>query len=152
MTIGQNIRTFRKQRGLTQAQLGGLCGVSGASIGSYEKGTTTPKRQAAERIAAALNVPVDKLTGEAGPAVRPAPAGNTPLYDGVLAALRELYGMVEGRVVLGENGASRKYYIVRGVSADRFVLYEQDIAAIARSARASISPVMERLGSGARSA
>ena len=142
MTIGQNIRVYRKQRGLTQAQLGALCGISGASIGSYEKGATLPKRRVVEKIAAALDVPAERLL-EAAPAA-PAPTGSTPLYDGVLAALRELYGCVEGRVILGENGASRRYYIVRGVP-DSFVLYEQDIDAIAQSTRASMSPLVERL-------
>lgn len=142
MTIGQNIRVYRKQRGLTQAQLGALCGVSGASIGSYEKGTTLPKRRVVEKIAAALDVPAERLLS-ATPAA-PEPTGCAPLYDGVLATLRELYGYVEGRVVLGENGTSRKYYIVRGVP-DSFVLYEQDIDAIAQSTRASMSPLVERL-------
>lgn len=40
MTIGQNILALRKQRDLTQVQ---LCGITGASIGSYEKGSTCPR-------------------------------------------------------------------------------------------------------------
>lgn len=140
MTIGQNIRAYRKRRGLTQAQLGALCGLSGASIGSYEKGATAPKRRVLERLAAALDVSPDRLA-------EPAPTVSAPvrpaLYDGVLAALRELYGAVEGRVVLGETGSMR-YYVIQG-GPDSFVLYEQDIAAIARSARASLLPLAERL-------
>lgn len=154
MTIGQNIRALRKQRGLTQAQLGELCGISGASVGSYEKGATLPKRRVAERIATALEVSVDKLLevpASSDPAAQAAPSNKVSLYDGVLAALKELYGTVEGRVVLGENGTSKKYYVVRGIS-DSFVLYEQDIAAIARSARASMFPLMERLGGARRGA
>lgn len=154
MTIGQAIKIFRKQRGLTQNQLGKLCGISGAAIGSYEKGITVPKRRVLDKLAAALDVPVEKLTGERSVAVSAAPSArpnNTPLYDGVLAALKELYGAVEGRVILGENGSSRRYYIVHGLS-DSFVLYEQDIAAIARSAQASMSPLLERLGGAGRGA
>lgn len=144
MTIGQNIRACRKRRGLTQNQLGTLCGISGAAVGSYEKGATLPKRRVVEKLAAALDVPVDRLTGHALPAQRRESHGRTPLYDGVLAALRELYGSVEGRVIVGENGASRKYYVVQG-TPDSFVLHEKDIAAIAQSARASMSPLVERL-------
>ena len=154
MTIGQNIRAWRKQRGLTQNQLGELCGISSASIGSYEKGATLPKRRVVDKIAAALGVSADKLLeapAASNPAAQSASSGRAPLYDGVLAALKELYGTVEGRMILGENGLSKKYYIVRGVS-DSFVLYEQDIAAIAKSARASMAPLVERLGSGARGA
>ena len=151
MTTGQNIRAWRKQRGLTQNQLGELCGISGASIGSYEKGATLPKRRVVDKIAAALGVSVDKLLeapAASDPVAQSTSSSKAPLYDGVLATLKELYGTVEGRMVLGKNGTSKKYYIVRGIS-DSFVLYEQDITAIAKSARASISPLVERLSSGA---
>lgn len=144
MTTGQRIRAWRKRRGLTQNQLGQLCGVSGAAIGSYEKGATIPKWRVVEKIAIALDLPVERLT-EAGPALPdPTPSGEVLLYDGVLSALRELYGAVEGRMIMGENGAGRRYYVVRG-APDSFVLYERDIAAIAQSARASISPLVERI-------
>lgn len=53
-----------------------------------------------------------------------------------------MYGSVEGRVVLAENGRTRRYYVV---GPDRFVLHEEDVSAIARSVRASISPVVERM-------
>lgn len=144
MTIGQNIRALRKARGLTQARLGALCHISGASIGSYEKGATLPRRRVLEQLSAALDVPVERLTAGAAQPVHDAQASSGPLYDGVLAALGELYGTVEGRIVRGENGGSRRYYMVQG-AAGSFVLYDQDIAAIARSAKASISPLVERL-------
>ena len=60
MTIGQNIRALRKARGLTQARLGALCHISGASIGSYEKGATLPRRRVLEQLSAALDVPVER--------------------------------------------------------------------------------------------
>ena len=50
MTIGQNIRALRKKKGLTQAQLGGLCGISGGAVGSYENGITVPKRRVVEKL------------------------------------------------------------------------------------------------------
>lgn len=142
--IGQTIRACRKARGLTQSQLGALCGLTGASIANYEKGFTLPKRRILEKIAAALDMPPDRLNqASSTPRQQPRDSG-PPLYDGVLAALRELYGPVEGRVLLGENGASRRYYVVAG-APDPFVLYERDIAAIARSAQASMSPLMARM-------
>ena len=146
MTIGQNIRAIRKKRGLTQGRLGQLCGMTGGAISSYENGVTVPKRRVVERIAQALDVPVDKLTQGAVPALEPAiPAAAQPsdalLYDRVLTLLKELYGVVEGRIILGENGASKRYYVVRQVPED-FVLYDSDISAIVRSAKASMSPVL----------
>ena len=146
-TVGQNIRIFRKRRGLTQEQLGTLCGVSSGAISSYENGVTIPKRQAMEKIAQALDISAGKLIGGDPPPVPPSSGQGTSdalLYDGVLAALKELYGIVEGRVIMGENGASRKYYVVKRLS-DSFVLYERDIAAIVRWAKASMTPLVEHM-------
>ena len=111
MTIGQTIRALRKKAGLTQNQLGALCGITGGAVSSYENGVTTPKRRTAEKIAAALGVSLGRLQGEppAGPPQRPAPsASDSLLYAGVLSVLKELYGAVEGRVILGESGRSRR--------------------------------------------
>lgn len=146
MTIGQNIRALRKQRGLTQAQLGELCGVTGASIGSYEKGSTRPKRRVLDKLAQALDVSVDRLMVTDAP--MPTAGNPVPLYDGVLSALKALYGAVEGRVILGENGTGKRYYVIQGAGGS-FVLHEEDVAAIARTAQASVSPLVERLGQGA---
>lgn len=145
MTIAQTIKAFRKQRGLTQARLGALCRLSAGAIACYERGTTVPKRRTLEKIAAALDVPVEKFTQTPPAPVSTADAtGDGLLYDGVLAALRELYGIVEGRVVMGENGATRRYYVVKG-APESFVLYEKDIAAIARAAKASMLPLAAHL-------
>lgn len=141
MTIGQNIRALRKRRGLSQGQLGQLCGINGGTVSSYERGMTLPKRQAAEKIARALEVPLERLTGEACtdmPAEEKSAAAGVPLYDGVLLALGELYGPVEGRTLLGENGRFQRYYVVHQPSG-RFILREGDIAALARMARASLA-------------
>lgn len=144
MSIGRTIRARRKQLGLTQRELGARCGLSGAAIGSYESGHTRPRRRAMERIARALDLPADRLMDPPAPAAPAASDGHEPLYDGVLAALRELYGGLEGRMVLAEDGSSRRYYIVDS-GEERFVLWDRDVAAMARSAGASLAPLMERL-------
>lgn len=145
MTIGQNIRALRKKRGLTQGRLGELCGITGGAISSYENGVTVPRRRVVEKIARALDVPPDKLTRGSVPDLEPGPCApqtsDALLHDGVLTLLKELYGIVEGRIIMGENGASRKYYVVRQAPGD-FVLYESDINAIVRTAKASMSPLM----------
>ena len=145
MTIGQTIRALRKKAGLTQAQLGALCGITGGAVSSYENGATTPKRPTAEKLAAALGVSLERLQGEPPSVSVPSSSGGL-LYDGVLSVLKELYGMVEGRIILGENGRSRRYYLVRQIPGD-FVLYEDDIAAIVRSARASMTPLAAHMQS-----
>ena len=45
MTIGENIRRIRKERGLTLKQLGDEVGVSEAYIRAYETGRRNPKLQ-----------------------------------------------------------------------------------------------------------
>lgn len=59
--IGENIKKIRKEKGLTQQQLGDLCGMKDAQIRKYESGKFIPKYETMERIAKALNVPTLRL-------------------------------------------------------------------------------------------
>ena len=63
MTIGENIRRIRKERGLTLKQLGDEIGVSEAYIRAYEAGRRNPKQDKLEALATALHVNVEALTG-----------------------------------------------------------------------------------------
>lgn len=63
MTIGENIRRIRKERGLTLKQLGDAVGVSEAYIRAYETGRRNPKLKSLEALADALHVNVEVLTG-----------------------------------------------------------------------------------------
>lgn len=56
MTVGENIRRIRKERGLTQKQLGELVGASEAYIRAYESGRRNPKPSSLEKLAGALAV------------------------------------------------------------------------------------------------
>lgn len=56
MTVGENIRRIRQERGLTQKQLGELVGASEAYIRAYESGRRNPKPSSLEKIANALAV------------------------------------------------------------------------------------------------
>ena len=56
MTIGENIRRIRQERGLTQRQLGEMVGASEAYIRAYESGRRNPKPSSLEKIADALSV------------------------------------------------------------------------------------------------
>ena len=42
MAVGENIRKFRKEKGLTQKRLGQLCGIDEANIRKYELGKANP--------------------------------------------------------------------------------------------------------------
>ena len=61
MTIGEKIRSIRKEKGLTQQALGQLLGVTQATVGQYETNTNPPKIETLQRIAAALGVSVGQL-------------------------------------------------------------------------------------------
>lgn len=54
MTVGENIRRLRKEQGLTQKQLGQLCGINEANIRKYELGGANPKIETLHKIAKAL--------------------------------------------------------------------------------------------------
>ena len=54
MAIGENIRKIRKEKKLTQKELGKLCGMSEAQIGQYENGLRNPKMETLKKIAKAL--------------------------------------------------------------------------------------------------
>ena len=61
MTIGDRIKFYRKERGLTQKELGNLLGVSAVAISQFEskKSPLEFKTQTIEKLCAALNI-VDK--------------------------------------------------------------------------------------------
>ena len=61
MTTGEKIRMIRKAKGLTQKALGEALGVTQATIQQLESGKRNPKFNTLQRIADALNVPVEEL-------------------------------------------------------------------------------------------
>lgn len=62
MTIGERIRQLRKNRNLTQKELGSLSGIAEPNIRKYEAGKQNPKLDTIEKISAALDVsPADLL-------------------------------------------------------------------------------------------
>ena len=58
-TIGERIRKFRKERGLTQKQLGERCGILEPNIRKYELDKQKPKLDTLEKIAKALDVDIN---------------------------------------------------------------------------------------------
>lgn len=67
MTIGENIKRIRKEKGLTQKQLGGLCHMADSAIRRYELGKAHPKLETIHKIARGLDVPVYMLVDKCGP-------------------------------------------------------------------------------------
>lgn len=63
MSVGQKIRNRRKELGMTQKQLGELCGMADSAIRKYESGRITPKQQTLQKIARALQTTEWELLG-----------------------------------------------------------------------------------------
>lgn len=64
MTIGEHIMLLRKQKGLSQAELGKAIGTSGDVIGRYERDVITPSIDVIIKTADALEVSIDFLVGK----------------------------------------------------------------------------------------
>ena len=64
MTIGEHIMLLRKQKDLSQAELGKKIGTSGDIIGRYERNLMTPGIDVIIKIADALDTSIDYLVGK----------------------------------------------------------------------------------------
>lgn len=62
-SIGERIKDLRLKSKLTQKELSKITGISEISIRKYESGDRTPKIDAIEKLALALNVQIDYIIG-----------------------------------------------------------------------------------------
>ena len=67
MTLGQNIQTARKAKGISQETLAEKIGVSRQALGKWEKDTALPGVDNLQALARELGVSVDALLGSAAP-------------------------------------------------------------------------------------
>lgn len=60
MTVGENIKRIRREKGLTQKKLGELCGINEVQIRRYELGgkNANPKIETLHKIASGLEVSI----------------------------------------------------------------------------------------------
>ena len=65
MKFNERLKKYREEKGLTQAQLSELAGITTRQIQNYEGGKARPRLDAAEKIAMALNITTDELLGNA---------------------------------------------------------------------------------------
>lgn len=76
------IKAARKEKGMTQAELGKILGVSQAMIGQYESGTRKPKIEQLIKISDALDVDINTLLENIdSPALRAMQRTNSSLYQ-----------------------------------------------------------------------
>lgn len=85
MNTGASIRRLRKQRGLTQEQLGKMVDVSRSTITQWERGWTTPRMGNVQLLAGALGVSTaDIIADELPPSNAIKPATAKPAYAPLL--------------------------------------------------------------------
>lgn len=63
-TTGEKIRHLRLERNLTQKTLANKCGMYESQIRKYETGKANPKIETLQKIADALNVPINELRSD----------------------------------------------------------------------------------------
>lgn len=61
MTLSENLKRFRKARGLTQPQVWGAAGIAKSSYTSYESGSQMPSADKVVELAKVLGVSTDEL-------------------------------------------------------------------------------------------
>jgi len=71
-TLGQRIRHFRTQAGLTLDQLGSEVGIAASQLSLMENGRREPRLSSLAAIAERLGVPVADLLEESAPSERAA--------------------------------------------------------------------------------
>jgi len=64
MTFGQRMAFCRKEKKLSQAELGKLSGINGDIIGKYERNEMKPSIETAKKLADALEVTLDYLVAD----------------------------------------------------------------------------------------
>ena len=61
--FGEKLRTFRKQKKMTQKQIGERIDISNATISSWEDGTKTPNVLSIIALCEAFDLSLDDLVG-----------------------------------------------------------------------------------------
>lgn len=61
MSVGENIRRIREEKGMAQAYLAGQAGISQAMLCQIERGTKNPSLQIGKEIANCFDVPIERL-------------------------------------------------------------------------------------------
>lgn len=126
MTLGQNIQTARKAKGMSQETLAENIGVSRQALGKWEKDTALPGLDNLQALAAELGTGVDALLG----AQAESPAAPAVTLDALrdLLAARDAEEKRRRRLWGGAAGAA--FLVLAGLLAGTALQYERQINAL----------------------
>ena len=126
MTLGQNIQTARKAKGMSQETLAEKIGVSRQALGKWEKDTALPGLDNLQALAAELGTGVDALLG----AQAESPAAPAVTLDALrdLLAARDAEEKRRRRLWGGAAGAA--FLVLAGLLAGTALQYERQIDAL----------------------
>ena len=86
--LGQRLRALRKQRGFSQARLGGRAGLSGKFIGEVERGEKSISIDSLYRVSVALEISLRELTDVRADKPSAAPSGDAEKIFALVADRR----------------------------------------------------------------
>lgn len=126
MTLGQNIQTASKAKGMSQETLAEKIGVSRQALGKWEKDTALPGLDNLQALAAELGTGVDALLG----AQAESPAAPAVTLDALrdLLAARDAEEKRRRRLWGGAAGAA--FLVLAGLLAGTALQYERQIDAL----------------------
>lgn len=94
MKLGENILKLRKQRGLSQEQLGEQVDVTRQTISNWELGETTPNPEQLKLLSKVLNVSVDELIDNDIKGILETKVSNTEKLAGIIIKILKVIGIL----------------------------------------------------------
>jgi methanogenic corrinoid protein MtbC1/DNA-binding XRE family transcriptional regulator len=115
-SFADRLKHLRKQKGLTQKQLGEALGIGQTAIANYEQGNRNPDGEGLMRIAEILEVSVDALLGREDPSARP--HGDNSSYDQMGQAAAAMTHLETDPELRGDDPPLDKYRSESEVDSD----------------------------------
>lgn len=140
--FGEHLKEARKAKGLSQAEISRLLGVSQQAVGKWETGRSTPDPQAISKLAEILDTTADKLLGinrekQNRPVGRYAFSTYAESLIPVVGTVRAGYGALAFEEDYGQEYANVKdpenyfYLVVKGDSMEPRI-FDGDLALVRR--------------------
>lgn len=136
MTIGDNIKKYRRQNKISQAKLSEIIGKSKSSIEKYEANKVIPSILVLKDIASALNITVNDLTTQNNHGlhgtVRSKQLWNTTITNDTTDIKKNIKSIVYNLNDDNENNAEKT---INDLTYDKLVLYKIKIEELEREVK-----------------